>query len=175
MITVFDVVLSLKTTITLPNSEGTRQRWFLFYKHLHFKKLEIKKKLSQSNFFKIWYEYSKNNYILILGYGIHIKIVWFFSNAVKTHNVNIFHKILATGRPVAKILIKYKYNLEENDEEEKEPVDLEFAEQKADPYNDENAIDFRWSDVKEDEEDIALANFNKNLQKQADEESFPIK
>ena len=83
---------------------------------------------------------------------------------------------MATGRPVAKILIKYKYNLEENDEEEKEPVDLEFAEQKADPYNDENAIDFRWSDVKEeDEEDIALANFNKSLQKQADEESFPIK
>ena len=38
---------------------------------------------------------------------------------------------------------------------------------KTDSYNDENAIEFRWSDEKvEDEEDIALANFNKSLQKQ---------
>ena len=42
----------------------------------------------------------------------------------------------------------------------KEPIDIEFAEQKADPYNDENGFDFKWSDVQEeDEEDIALANF----------------
>ena len=33
--------------------------------------------------------------------------------------------------------------------------------------NDENEIDFRWSDVKEkDEEDIALANLIESLQKQ---------
>ena len=36
-----------------------------------------------------------------------------------------------------------------------------------------NAIDFKWSDVKEEhEEDIALANFIENLQKQTDEENF---
>ena len=34
---------------------------------------------------------------------------------------------------------------------------------KKDPYNDENAIDFRWSGgQEEDEEDIALANFIEN-------------
>ena len=44
---------------------------------------------------------------------------------------------------------------------------------KADPYDDENAIDFRWSSVNEgDEEDIALANFIENLQKQNDEDIF---
>ena len=45
---------------------------------------------------------------------------------------------------------------------------------KTDPSNDENAINFRWSDVKEeDEEDIALANFIESLQKQTDKENFP--
>ena len=39
-------------------------------------------------------------------------------------------------------------NLEEN-EEEKEAIDIEFTEQKADTDNDENVIVFRWSDVKE--------------------------
>ena len=44
---------------------------------------------------------------------------------------------------------------------------------KTDPYNDENAIDFRWSGVKEeDKEDIALANFGECLQKQTDEGIF---
>ena len=60
--------------------------------------------------------------------------------------------MLATGRPVSKTLIKYNSNsLEENDEEEKEPIDLEFAEQKTDPYNEEIAIDFRWLDVQEED------------------------
>ena len=37
---------------------------------------------------------------------------------------------------------------------------------KTDPYNDENAIDFRLSDVQEeDEEYIALTNFIESLQK----------
>ena len=46
----------------------------------------------------------------------------------------IFHKILATGRPVAKTLIKYnKNNSEENDEKEKELMDIEFTDQNADP------------------------------------------
>ena len=37
--------------------------------------------------------------------------------------------------------------MEENDEEEKEPIDIEFTEQKADTENEENAIDFRSLDV----------------------------
>ena len=40
----------------------------------------------------------------------------------------IFHKNLATGRPVAKTLIKYNNNnLEVNDEEEKDPINIEFT------------------------------------------------
>ena len=43
----------------------------------------------------------------------------------------IFHKILGTGRPVAKTLIRYhSNNLEENDEEEKEPINIELTEKK---------------------------------------------
>ena len=46
--------------------------------------------------------------------------------------------------------------MKENDEEEKEPIDIGFIEQKVDFENDENAIDFGWSDgQEEDEEDIA--------------------
>ena len=73
---------------------------------------------------------------------------------------------MATGRPVAKTLIKYNINsLEGNDEEEKKTINIELTENK-DPYNDENAIDFKWSAVQEeeDEEDIALANFSESLQ-----------
>ena len=67
-------------------------------------------------------------------------------------------------------------NLEENEEEEKEAIDIEFTEQKIDTDNDENVIDFRWSDVKgEDEEDIAKAKLIESLQKQADEEIFSQK
>ena len=81
---------------------------------------------------------------------------------------------MATGRSVAKTLIKYNcYNFEENDEEENEPINIELTKQKTDPYNNENAIDFRLSDVQEeDEEDIVLANFIESLQKQTDEEIF---
>ena len=43
--------------------------------------------------------------------------------------------------------------------EEKDSIDIEFTDQKADPENDENAIDFRLSDVKE--EDITKANLMK--------------
>ena len=73
-------------------------------------------------------------------------------------------KNLSTGRPVAKTLIKYNCNrLEENDGKEKEPINIKFTDQNADPYNDENAIDFRWSDIKEEyEEEIALTNFIEN-------------
>ena len=78
---------------------------------------------------------------------------------------------MATDLRRAKILIEYNLNdLEENDEGEKDPIEVEFTEQIADPNNDEYAIDFRWSDVqKEDEEDIALANFIESFQKQTDE------
>ena len=51
-------------------------------------------------------------------------------------------------------------------------IDLKFAKQKADPEMMINAIDFKWSDVKEREEDVALANFIESLQKQTDEEIF---
>ena len=41
---------------------------------------------------------------------------------------------MTTGLPIAKTLIKYNSNsLTENDEEEKVPIDIEFAKQKADP------------------------------------------
>ena len=45
---------------------------------------------------------------------------------------------------------------------------------KTDPYNNENSIESKWSDVtEEDEEDIALANFIESLKKkQADEKLF---
>ena len=88
----------------------------------------------------------------------------------------IFHKkISATGWPVGEILIKYNNNnLEENDEEENKPINIELTDQKTDPYNDENFIESKWSDVtEEDEEDIALANFIESLKKkQTDEKLF---
>ena len=60
-----------------------------------------------------------------------------------------------------------------SEEEEKVIVGTEFIEQKADPENDENAIDFRWLDIQgEDEEDIAKANLIENLQKQAVKKFF---
>ena len=36
---------------------------------------------------------------------------------------------MVTGRPVAKTLIEYNNNLEENDEEEKESINIEFTEE----------------------------------------------
>ena len=63
---------------------------------------------------------------------------------------------MVTCHPVDKTLIKYNNNLKKNDDEEKESISIELTEQKAEFYNDENAIEFKWSDVKEeDEEDIA--------------------
>ena len=47
---------------------------------------------------------------------------------------HIFHKNLPTGKPLAKTLIEYNNkNLEQNYEEEKGPIDIEFNEQKTDP------------------------------------------
>ena len=58
---------------------------------------------------------------------------------------HIFHKNLAIGSPVAKTLIKYNNNnnLEENDEKEKEPINIELTKQKTDPYKDENTINYK--------------------------------
>ena len=41
----------------------------------------------------------------------------------------IFHKIMSTGFPVVKTLLKYNsYRLEENDEEENELINIELSE-----------------------------------------------
>ena len=71
----------------------------------------------------------KNNSYINLGDGSHNRIVWSCSNTVKTHNVNIFHKILATSFPVAKTFIEYNSNNSEKNEEES--TDIEFTKQKA--------------------------------------------
>ena len=66
-------------------------------------------------------------------------------------------KISATGWPVAEILIKYnKNNLDENDVEEKKPINIELTDKKKDSYNDENAIDSKWSDLTEKTRKILL-------------------
>ena len=44
---------------------------------------------------------------------------------------------------------------------------------KTDPYNDENSIGSKWSDLtEEDKEDIALANFIESLKKKKTDEKF---
>ena len=106
--------------------------------------------------FLICNNHIKNNSYINLDGGSHIRIVWSCRNAVKTHNEIYSIKILATGRPVAKYLIKYNNSLEENEDVKKEPINIKFIERKKDPYNDENAIDFKWSGVQEDEEYIVF-------------------
>ena len=64
------------------------------------------------------------------------------SNAVKTHNVVYFIKNFGSWKTSCRNLIKYNRNdSEENDEEEKVPINIEFTNKKTDPYNDENSID----------------------------------
>ena len=60
----------------------------------------------------------------------------------------LFHKKkLANDLLASQNLIGYNSNdLEENEEEEKETIYIEFTEQKAGSKSDENAIDFRWLD-----------------------------
>ena len=89
--------------------------------------MEIKK-FESIKFVKFIMTELNNNSFINLDDGSLIRIFWSCSNAVKTHNfLYISLKKLATGRPVAKTLIKYKINnLEENDEEEKEPINIEF-------------------------------------------------
>ena len=46
--------------------------------------------------------------------------------------------------------------MEENENEEKKPIDTELTEQKIDPVNDENYIDFRWSELQKKSRKILL-------------------
>ena len=81
-----------------------------------------------------------------------------------------------TGRPVTKILIKYNSNnSEENNEEEKEPIDIELTEHKQILIMMKILLTLNDQVKEEVEEDIALANFSESLQKQVDEEIFSKK
>ena len=61
----------------------------------------------------------------------------------RTNLIYIFHKSFGKWSSSCQNFNQYNNNnLEEKDEEEKQPINIEFTEQKADPYNDENAIDF---------------------------------
>ena len=71
---------------------------------------------------------------------------------------------MTTGLPVAKNLIKYNSNsLTENDEEEKVPIDIEFALQKADPEMMKMllTLDDQVHKMKK-RDDITLVNFIEN-------------
>ena len=83
---------------------------------------------------------------------------------------------MAAGRSIAKTLIKYNSScLKKNDEKKGADRYLVYWSKRW-SWNDENAIDFRLSDVKEeDEKDTSLANFIESLQKQTDEEIFQKK
>ena len=70
--------------------------------------------MSQSNFLN-YNDFIKNNSYINLDDGDHIGIIWSCNNAVKTHNVNIFHK-------------NNSNSLEENDEEENESINIELRE-----------------------------------------------
>ena len=66
--------------------------------------------------------------------------------------------------------------MEENEEveEEKKSIDIEFTKLIVDPENAENTIGFRLLNVQvEDEEDIANASIIESLQKQPDQENYP--
>ena len=85
---------------------------------------------------------------------------------------------MVTGLPFTKTLIEYNSNcLEYKDEKEKKLIDIELNEQNARPENDENAIDFSWSGVQEEEyeEDIVGANFIKNYKSKLTRKFFSKK
>ena len=90
--------------------------------------------MSQSKFL-ICEDYIKYNSYINLDDGNHIGIAWSCSNAIKAHNISYTPlKILTTGRSVDKRLTKYNCNnWREMMKEEKEPIDIEFSEQNADP------------------------------------------
>ena len=82
-----------------------------------------------------------------------MEIILKFFDLVVMHLIRtmsrIFHKILATGLPVAKlysniITITWMKTMKKRMNQ----LILSLVNNKTDPYNDENAIDLRWSDVK---------------------------
>ena len=82
--------------------------------------------MSQSNFF--WYDYIKNNSYINLGDENKFAIIWSCCNAVKhTKFFKCSIQNFATGRLVAKTLIKYNNN---SSEEMKNTIDIEFIDQK---------------------------------------------
>ena len=77
----------------------------------------------------------------------HIRIIESWSNWAQGL-IYLIQTFSSNTKTVSKNLIEYNSNdLVENDEEEKEPIDIEFTEQKNDYENDENAIDFWWPNV----------------------------
>ena len=60
-----------------------------YFKQIYIKNL--KREIWVNQIILICYEYIKINSHINLGDGSHIRIVLSCSNAVKTHNVNIFH------------------------------------------------------------------------------------
>ena len=83
---------------------------------------------------------------------------------------------MSTGRSVAKTLIKYNSNsMEENDEEEKEPIDLEFTKQKADPDMIKMLLTLNNQVYKKKTEKILLWLNSLKITKQADDKIFPKK
>ena len=76
--------------MTLPNSDGLDKGDFYFINIYIFKNWE---KIWVNQFFLICFKNIKNNSYINLGAENRIRIVWSCSsNAVETHNVNIFHK-----------------------------------------------------------------------------------
>ena len=107
---------------------------------------------------KICDDYIKNNSNINLGDWIYIRIVWSCCNAVKTNNVSYIplKNLTANFLLEAKTLIEYNsYNLEENEDEGGNWYWV--YQENSCSWNDQNAIDFRWFGVQdENEEDITL-------------------
>ena len=75
---------------------------------------------------------------------------------------------MATGRPVAEILnkITIAITLRKTMKKRRNQLILSLLIKKTDPYNDENSIGSKWSDLtEENEEDIAMTNFIESLKK----------
>ena len=121
--------------------EETRQRWFLFYKHLQlFEKIGINKIWVNQNF-KIYFDYIKNNSCINLGDEIHIRNVWSWSMQSKHTMSHIF------------------YNLEEMKKKRRNQLIFSLLNIKL-ILKWWNAIGFRWSG--EQEENIVIVNFIEN-------------
>ena len=68
---------------------------------------------------------------------------------------HIFHKFLATGIPVSKTLISIKaITWMKTMKKRRNQFILSLLNKKSDPYNDENAINFKWSNVQEEKDEV---------------------